>query len=359
MRVALAMSGGVDSSVAALLLKEQGHEVIGLTMLTCSGGAPPPAGAECVAPLAVTDARAVARQLAIEHHVVDLSDLFRAHVVTPFLDDYRAGRTPNPCVICNAQIKFGALWRAAAELGAEALATGHYARVGRSHDGVWLLRRGVDPSKDQSYFLFRLSQEQLSRTLFPCGGLTKQDARRIARTQALRVHDKAESQEICFVPERDHTAFLRQQMGERLTPGEIHDTSGHRIGTHPGVQLFTVGQRRGLRLGGRGEPLYVLRINAAANRLVVGSEPELYRESCELTDVHWIPGPPGQPVRAEVRPRYRHPGAPAWVRAGPGETAGVDFDTAQRALAPGQAAVFYDGEIVLGGGWIRGEIEGQ
>lgn len=348
-RVLVAMSGGVDSSVAAGLLVEQGFDVIGVSMRLSAGGS------RCCSLDDVEDARRVAADLGIRFYVADYADAFRREVMEPFADAYLGGRTPIPCVACNGRFKFHRLLERARALGAERVATGHYARIEHGDEGGLLeLHCGADPNKDQSYFLFDLGPEQLSRACFPVGALTKSEVRTRARKLGLEIAEKPESQEICFVPDGDYARVVESlRPGAAAGPGEILDETGRVLGKHRGVHHFTVGQRRGLELA-LGRPMYVKRIDATQNRIVVAERSELGASGARLVGVHWVSGrPPGAPVRARVRVRYRHSGADALVESREGSGAQVTFDDRVDAVSPGQAAVFYRGSQVLGGGWIE------
>jgi tRNA-specific 2-thiouridylase len=368
---AVAMSGGVDSSTVAALLRESGTPIVGLTMQLwnqrrlphISGGEP--AGQRCCSLDDVYDARRVAQHLGFPHYVVNFERLFEETVVRPFVQDYFAGRTPIPCALCNNHVKFDQLLVTARQIGAERVATGHYARIRFDEEsGRYRLLRAVDSQKDQSYFLFGLTQQQLSRSLFPLGELSKQSVREIARRMRLPVAEKPESQEICFVPSGDYVQFIEayraepgaaasQQGAGDDSSGELVTTAGEVIGRHAGVHHFTVGQRRGLGVAA-GRPLYVLQIDPELRRVVVGDDNELRRDTCDVRDVNWIVWErPAGPVEATVRIRYRHEPAPAVIEPLGGTAARVRFCQPQRAVTPGQAAVFYCGEQVLGGGWIR------
>jgi tRNA-specific 2-thiouridylase len=353
---AVAMSGGVDSSVAAVLLAREGRPLVGFSMQLVDRlhGVEERYG-RCCSPEDFRDARRVADRLGFPHYVVDFESEFREGVVSAFAADYARGRTPSPCVRCNTRIKFGALTRRARAVGAERVATGHYAILERDpRSGRTLLYRAVDEEKDQSYYLFDLSEEQRARAEFPLGRMTKARVRETARTLALGTAEKAESMDLCFVGRGEsYREFLdRAGLPGGSGPGDIVDPAGRVVGRHAGVAGFTVGQRRGLGVPSD-LPLYVLRIEPETNRVVVGGATDLLSDRCRLTGVRWIPfDRPTGPVVADVRVRSRHAGARATIRDLGDGTAEVRFDDAQRAIAPGQAAVAYDGDRVLGGGWI-------
>ena len=347
------MSGGVDSSVAAALLAELGRPLVGFSMKLVdrlAGRSDGERFGRCCSPEDFRDARAVADRLGFPHYVLDMEDDFQEHVLRPFAGDYAAGRTPSPCVRCNTYLKFGALVARARAVGAGTVATGHYARLERDpRSGRTLLRRALDADKDQSYFLFDLTDEQRAAAAFPLGHLHKEEVRERARALALPVADKPESMDLCFVP---RGSDYREVLGLPARPGEIVDRSGNVLGTHAGVERYTVGQRRGLGIAA-GRPLYVLAVEPTEGRVTVGDEADLEADTCTLAGVRWIPFErPGGPLRATVRIRSTHPGAAATVTELDGGRALVRFDEPQRAIAPGQAAVAYDGELVLGGGWI-------
>ena len=338
---------------AAALLVEAGHRVIGISMrLYDARGTAASVGGRCCGPRDLEDARRVASHLGIPFYVADYEEEFRRAVIDDFVAEYVAGRTPNPCIRCNERMKFSPLMRRARALGAGLLATGHYARIERDATGRHKLLRGVDTQKDQSYFLFAMSAVELSSVVFPLGGMTKDEVRVRARSLGLPNADKDESQEICFVPDGDHAAFIERTAG---CPGggDIVDTAGRVLARHKGVHHFTVGQRRGLGGAlGAGEPRYVISVDATAQRVVVGTKDDLGRREIRVADVRWLAEPPRAPFRCAVQVRYRHAVAPAAVEPGGGEAV-VRFDVPEVAVAPGQAAVFYDGAEVLGGGWIN------
>jgi tRNA-uridine 2-sulfurtransferase len=354
MRVVVAMSGGVDSSVAASLLSQAGHEVIGLSMQLYDQRESPEAFGSCCSLDDLHDARRVAATLGIPHYIVNFEERFQASVVRNFVSEYAAGRTPIPCVHCNADLKFATLVERAEALDAAAVGTGHYARVVFDElAGRYRLLRSVDADKDQTYFLFSLTQSQLARAVFPVGHLTKDEVRAHARDRRLAVADKPDSHEICFVPDGDAGGFVERHVETTLPEAELVDTNGRVLGTHRGVHRLTVGQRKGLGLAG-GVPLYVVSLDAAEARVVVGPREQLERGELTASDVNWISGePPAEPHRITARIRHRHRDAPARVTALPDARARVVFDDPQIAITPGQAVVFYEGEDVVGGGWIE------
>jgi tRNA-specific 2-thiouridylase len=353
-RVLLGMSGGVDSSVAGFLLREQGYDVIGVTMKVWPQDCISRAEDKCCGPQAIADARGVAHALGIPHYVVDEADQFERLVIDYFAGEYQAGRTPNPCVMCNEKLKFGNLWTKARALGCDYIATGHYAIIEHHVDRA-VLRKGVDPRKDQSYFLFSLRQPQLRRALTPLGTMTKPRIREIAHSLGLKVADKIDSQEICFVPGKDYKAFLRSHLGEdEFQRGEIYDVDGNFVGKHEGIELFTIGQRKGLP-GGSPRPRYVVDLDPATNRVIVGDADHLACEEFEIDRINWhlVAADAGRgSVEATVKIRYNHRGTSATVTPLENGRARVRLHEAQRAVTPGQAAVIYDRDVVLGGGWI-------
>lgn len=346
-RVAVAMSGGVDSSVAAAFLKEKGYDVFGLTMkLQGEDG-------RCCSEQDVEDARRVARLLNIPHYVVSLEKAFQKYVIDYFVQDYLKGRTPNPCAVCNPAIKFGELLRKAKALGAHHLATGHYAKVTyNSENRQYQLHRGKERGKDQSYFLARLSQNVLKQVLFPVGSFPKIKIRKLAERFGLPVAKKKESQEICFVPDGSVVDFIRKQADRPFQSGPIVDEENHTVGTHSGIAGYTIGQRKGLGIA-LGEPVYVTRIEASTNTVFVGKDRDLYRKEFEGINAHWISNLKiNRSMRFKTRIRYQH--RPAWadlflVKDG---KVRVRFPRPQRAITPGQLAVFYDGDVVIGSAWI-------
>ena len=340
--VAIAVSGGVDSLVSAYLLKHQDHEVFGVHFLT-GYEEPAESNAEAV--------QSMGRQLGIPVVVIDLKSHFKTKVVDYFTAAYRNGKTPNPCLVCNPSIKFGVLLDQARQLGASRLATGHYARVEASQGGRYRLRRGLDETKDQSYFLARLTQTQLARACFPLGSWTKVQVKALAAEKGLRPLTRHESQDVCFIRDTHYADFLIRTNAIRPQSGDIVDTAGNRVGTHRGLYRYTVGQRRGINCPAS-QAFYVIRIDARRNRLVVGSKDELAAQSCRVVDINWIAGVPEGPMAIDTRIRYRHRAVPSRLSPLGDDSALVRFDQPQAAVTPGQGAVFYRGDEVLGGGWI-------
>jgi tRNA-uridine 2-sulfurtransferase len=363
--IAVAMSGGVDSSTVAAMLRTEGHEVVGLTMqlwnqrrLAGHEGMPESGQGRCCSLDDVYDARRVAEAIGIPYYVVNHEERFERDVVRPFVEQYLSGRTPIPCSLCNNHLKFDQLLIVAQQIGADALATGHYAQVEFDQaGGRWLLKRPADHSKDQTYFLFGLTQDQLSRTLFPLGGMMKPEVRELARQHGLALAQKPDSQEICFVPGGDYKKFLDAylaEQGEALpdSAGELVTTDGTVVGEHGGIHNFTVGQRKGLGLA-TGSPLYVIQIKGDAHQVVVGQQEDLYTRTLRTHRVNLISVEDLQePMRATVKIRHRHEGAAALIEKTGEDAIQVTFDEPQRAVTPGQAAVFYDNDVVIGGGWI-------
>ena len=352
-RVVVAMSGGVDSSVAALLLNQEGYDVVGVTMklYDIDQADLPDYYRGCCTIDDVEDARAVCRLLGVPHYVLNVQREFRSFVIDYFQREYEHGRTPHPCIACNDKIKFSFLAHRARMLNASHVATGHYARIEPHESGGWSLRRGVDADKDQSYVLFGMRQDQLAATLMPVGRYPKTLIRRMALDAGFPNADKPDSQDICFIPTGDYREFLRQRTDER--PGEIVDDAGNVVGRHDGIQYFTVGQRRGLGLSG-GPPRFVIRLEPDTRRVVVGSEEHLYHDALFADPVSWVSGQPPRPdTPVTVKIRYKFAEAPATVTAVNGGAL-VRFREPQRAITPGQAAVFYEGDTVLGGGPIAG-----
>jgi len=366
MKLAVAMSGGVDSSAAAAILKEQGHDLVGFTMQLWNqrrgisvdeNGDPLPS--RCCSLDDVYDARRVAEELGFPFYVLNLEREFERDVVQPFVQSYLEGETPIPCVSCNSRLKFASLDKLAASLGCDKVATGHYARVAYDEAADrYRLFRGCNLQKDQSYFLWELTQAQLSRAMFPLGEMSKPEVREVAREHALAVAEKSESQEICFVPDGDYAGFIDRYLaaegnGDQLPgEGEIVDASGAVIGHHAGTHHYTIGQRRGIGIAGA-QPFYVINIDASRNQVVVGNQDELLATEFTAAGVNWIAfDEPDVPVRAEVRVRYRHTPAAATINPAINGRVRIVFDQPQRAITPGQATVFYRGDEVAGGGWI-------
>jgi tRNA-specific 2-thiouridylase len=372
-RVVCGMSGGVDSSATAALLIEQGYDVIGITLKLWPQDCVNRAEDKCCGPQAVTDARSVCHKLDVPYYLVDESADFQKHVIQYFADEYKAGRTPNPCVMCNQNLKFGRLIDRAEQLGADFIATGHFARVERvdlnnqetkeqspsllrslvvNSAPRYLLKRGRDLRKDQSYFLFSLRQDQLARTLFPLGEKTKSDTREVARHCQLKTADKEESMEICFVPDNNYGGFLQQANLVQKHRGEIVDLHGHVLGHHDGIEFYTIGQRKGLGIT-TPKPVYVVELDVENNRIVVGDEAALDRDEFTADRCNWHPFEKLiAPIEVTAKIRYNHPGAPATVTPLDGNRVQVKLHSPARAITPGQAAVFYQDDLVVGGGWI-------
>jgi tRNA-specific 2-thiouridylase len=367
-RVVCGMSGGVDSSATAALLIEQGYEVIGITLKLWPQDCVNRAEDKCCGPQAVTDARSVCDKLDIPYYLIDEAAEFQKHVIQYFADEYKAGRTPNPCVMCNQNLKFGRLIDRADQLGADFIATGHFARIERaltpslSHpmgeggckpgEGRYLLKRGRDSRKDQSYFLFSLRQDQLARAIFPLGEKTKSDTREVARHCNLKTADKEESMEICFVPDNNYGGFLQSANLVQKTRGDIVDLHGHVLGQHDGIAFYTIGQRKGLGIT-TPKPVYVVELDAENNRVIVGDDSALDRDEFVADRCNWHPFDKlAEPIEVTVKIRYNHPGTPATVTPTGNGSVKVKLHTPQRAITPGQAAVFYQDDLVVGGGWI-------
>lgn len=355
-RVVVAMSGGVDSSVAAHLLKEQGYDVVGLFMRM---GVEYPATCKvertCCSAADAADAGRVADQLGIPFYVLNFKDEFD-RIIVYFCGEYNRGRTPNPCILCNRDLKFGKLFQYAEEIGADHVATGHYARIAEK-DGEFFLQKGVDRHKDQSYALFTIRKADLSRILFPVGELKKDEVRAIARKLNLVVKNKLDSQDICFVPDKDYRTLLKERTPDKIVGGRIIDTEGNVLGTHEGYQFFTLGQRKGLRIAA-GEPIYVQRIDAETHDVIVSTNRELYTRGLYAEDVNWLAEPEFDDdgfCRCKATIRYSQPPRAAWITK-EGDRVLVKFKHKVRAVTPGQAVVFYAGETVLGGGWIANDF---
>lgn len=354
-KVVVGMSGGVDSSVAAWLLKEQGYEVVGVTMETWQQedrAAQEQGG--CCGLSAVEDARRVAWQLGIPHYVMNFKKEFREHVVDYFISEYVCGRTPNPCIACNRFVKWEALLDRSLGIGADFIATGHYARVDRLPGGRYALCKSVTAAKDQTYALYSLTQKQLSRTLMPVGAYAKEDIRRMARELALPVAHKPDSQEICFIPDHDYAGFIREQVGKPLPTGNFVDRQGRVLGRHAGITHYTVGQRKGLNLA-MGRPVFVVEIRPETHEVVIGDSEEVFTDSLICHGINWmaVDGLHGASMDVDARIRYNHKGAPCTIRQIGEDLVECRFREKVRAVTPGQAVVFYDGDYVVGGGTIR------
>jgi len=354
-RVAVGLSGGVDSSVALALLKDEGYDCVGLTFRMwpkeeCGHSI----GRACCNLEAITRARAVAESLKVPYYVIDLHKEFRAHVIDYFCREYLEGRTPNPCIVCNEKIKFGLLLDKARSFGARSVATGHYAKVSfDKRRGRYLLRDGKDTTKSQSYFLFSLSQTQLAHALFPLGALTKEEVRAIAKKYRLKTFDAASSQDVCFIRDADYAVYIKEKTGVRQSGGAIVDASGKVLGRHRGIASYTIGQRRGLGIAAK-TPLYVTGIDIGKNRVVVGEKKEVLKDSLVAHRLNWIAiDPPKGPLDVTAMIRYNHPKVKARITRLDADSVRVDFAKPQEAPTPGQAVVFYDRDVVIGGGWIK------
>jgi tRNA-specific 2-thiouridylase len=368
--VVVAMSGGVDSSLAAFLLSQEGYQVVGISMKLWDFrevGGESDADGRCCSLEALSDARAVCQSIGIPHYVLDLREDFKREVISNFVREYAKGRTPNPCIICNTKIKWQSLWRKAESLGASFISTGHYAQIRREEKlKRFFLLKGTDPRRDQSYALWGLSQEDLSGTIFPLGELTKKQVRILAKEHHLKVADREESQEICFVTDDDYARFIKDWKEEKspgsfgeIKPGPIFDLKGKKLGEHKGISFYTVGQRRGLRVA-TGIPLYVVRINADRNAIYVGENKELFESSFVVTNVNWIAFDSlEKQTDCEIKIRYQHVPQKGKIYPLTDDQVMVKFNEPERAITPGQSAVFYQGEVVLGGGIIDKVVDGK
>lgn len=352
----IAMSGGVDSSVAALLMKKEGYELIGCTMkLYSNEDIGISRGHTCCSLDDIEDARAVANRLDIPYYVFNFMDSFREKIIDKFVATYEKGMTPNPCIDCNRYMKFERLYERAKVLGCQYIVTGHYARIRKTEKGYQLLK-AIDDTKDQSYVLYQMTQEELADTKFPLGELTKQAARKLAEENSFINANKPDSQDICFVPDGDYVAALKRFSGKEYTPGDFVDKEGNVLGKHKGIVAYTIGQRKGLGIAAD-RPLYVCKIDVPKNQVVLGDSEDLFSKTVDVCDVNWIAGEaPIGPVRCSVKLRYRMKEQPATLYPGDNNTAHIEFDEPQRAKTAGQAAVFYDGDVVLGGGIIMNEV---
>tara|TARA_Y100001934_G_scaffold243661_1_gene300466 strand:- start:5601 stop:6752 length:1152 start_codon:yes stop_codon:yes gene_type:complete len=356
-RVLVGMSGGVDSSATAAALIDEGYDVVGVTLKLWPQDCVNRAEDKCCGPQAVMDARSVCDKLGVPYYLIDEAEDFQKEVINYFAEEYKAGRTPNPCVMCNERLKFGNLIRRADQLGAHYIATGHFARLERSAEGRTLLYRGKDPRKDQSYFLFSLKQKQLSRAMFPLGEKNKTEARDMARECELKTADKEESMEICFVPDNDYGNFLQKADLVHKHAGDIMHVDGRKLGTHDGIEFYTIGQRKGLGIS-HPTPLYVIDLEPESNRVIVGDASMLEGNEFIVERCNWIPwDDPPESIEVTAKIRYNHPGAEATVTPLDDWRAKVKTHSMQRAITPGQACVFYQDDLVVGGGWITKKIE--
>jgi len=357
-RVVIALSGGVDSSTAAGLLKKEGYEVIGISLKLWDDDFYSAAkGGSCCSLDDLSDARRAASMLKIPFYVLNMEKEFKESVINYFVNEYLNGHTPNPCIPCNKILKFDHLIKRAQELGADYVATGHYAKKVKGTEGKYFVKRGKDTSKDQSYFLFNLSQEQFKYILFPLGDYLKEEVRSIARSLNLNVAEKNESQEICFIPDNNYQAFIKKEKGSKFVKkGDIVDSDGRILGEHKGIPFYTIGQRKGLNIS-HSAPLYVKKIDSVNNQIVVGSKEEVKSRKFSINNVNWsIPPDEEKRIRGMVQIRYRHKAAPATIFIENPEEPEIEFDESQEAITPGQAAVIYKDDIILGGGWIKGVL---
>ena len=352
-RVLVAMSGGVDSSVAAAILKQDGYEVIGATMkIWPKEYCGKQHKKACCSLNDIEDAQKVCSKLGIKHYVLNFEKVFREEVIDYFASEYISGRTPNPCIICNERVKFGKLLEKAKELDCDFVATGHYARIERNGNGSCKLRQGLDESKDQSYVLFSLKKEQIAKSLFPIGGFKKSRVRETAKEFGLKLHEKPDSQEICFIPEGNYSNFLKESCNVKPKKGDVLDSDGKKLGTHNGFWNFTIGQRKGLGISSS-KPLYIIKIDPEKNIIVVGESSQVNKKKFLVKGLNWLCKEGGREIERDVKIRYVHQKAKAKIKRIADDTVEVEFLKGQEAITPGQAAVFYDGDIVIGGGWIE------